>query len=432
MNQLPLEVWRSEIGGYNPWHFWGLADTDKLALSSQCNTLVYEYNWQGTHAAGRSEIRSAIRTAEDRLREHLHFSVGRRFLVDTIDYPRPTTAAHQFVSPAGNRDRWMNITLSEGHVRNIGAETRALIEDATVTYSDDDGDGINETFTLTVTTSITDPDEIAVYFKSADRLDGAAVSERWRIAPVQVSISGGVATIKGRAYLLVRPILYEGLSVSGLDPSDSGNFATSLEVYRRYTDSTGQTTDDAQAVLVWETAPYPPWAAGCSFDSSIAFTTNSRDPAAIGLAVARAQIRNARLGEVTIGRAVYDSDTGQWIGADWGSYRQPDRVIVRYEAGAPLSTVENTLNQAGVKGNWDTVVARLAAAELVDAICACDTANRTLWRWQFDLARAAGAADEQYRIDDRDLANPLGTRAGAVYAWQRIRQLRVQHSFNIG
>ena len=70
-----------------------------------------------------------------------------------------------------------------------------------------------------------------------------------------------------------------------------------------------------------------------------------------------------------------------------------------------------------------TTQRRLAAAELSTRVCACDTANRELYRWQFDLSRAAGANDEQYQISANDLDNPFGTRAGQVAAWKEVKHL---------
>jgi hypothetical protein len=76
---------------------------------------------------------------------------------------------------------------------------------------------------------------------------------------------------------------------------------------------------------------------------------------------------------------------------------------------------------------WRVTVARLAAAELARPICACDEANREIFRWQFDLARTAGAGDEAYgAIAAGDLDNPFGTRRGHVYAWRQVKQLRQQ------
>jgi hypothetical protein len=74
---------------------------------------------------------------------------------------------------------------------------------------------------------------------------------------------------------------------------------------------------------------------------------------------------------------------------------------------------------------YQVVVARMAAAELARPICACDVANRELYRWQFDLARTSGANDEGYgAVSATDLDNPFGTRRGHVYAWRFVKESR--------
>ena len=419
-NALPVESWR-EIIAYHPFHFWGLSDSQYVPVTSACNTLVREYAWQDAQQLGRSEIRRAIAVAEARIAEHLNYHVGRRFVQETLQYPWPGVSGHQHANSADGRNRWLSIRASEGYIRNVGTERYTAVSlDAVVAYSDEDADGLQETATVTVATSVTNPDELGVYFKTADRLDNENVSERWRIAPAKVSISGGVATITFRKWLAVKPIRYEGFLAGNLSATSSVNFVTAVDVYRRWCDPDGITVDDAQAVLIWETAPYPSWAICCADSNSPSYSTNERDPAAVAYGIARAGIRDARHGEIAVGAAVYNSSTGEWIGADWGICRQPDRVILRYEAGARLDAVESTGFQSRPEGRWDETIARLAAAEMTRRICACDVANQELYRWQFDLARSAGANDEQYRIADSDLNNPLGTKAGQVYAWRRI------------
>jgi len=430
-NNLPVEQWRKIIS-YHPWHFWGLANSSQVPVSSACNAVVLQHAWQSADAVGREEIRRAIITAESRLREWLNYSVGRRFVVETVKYPRPRAYAHQFAASIGGDGRWLSIDANEGYIRAFGVETYTTLDaEATIVFSDEDGDGLNETFTVTVADNdLTDPDEIGVYFGADDRLDDEPLSEKWRIAPTKVSIdsTAGTITIKGSSYLLVKPILYEGINFTslrnGIDPAESNNFVSTVTVARRYTDPTGTTTATAQAVLVWETEPYPVWALGCS-SSDLSFTTNSRDPAAVGYAIARAQVRNERLGKVTVGASVYDADNDQWTGVNWGTCRQPDRVILRYECGVPLSSMETTLNQNRLPGRWDEIVARLAAAELTQRVCACDLANRELFRWQHDLT----LDPEVNNFSTELLANPFGTRQGHVYAWQRVRNLNTTPSF---
>lgn len=416
---LPLDVWRNIIG-YNPYHFWQQADNSIVPVTSNCNSIVYENAWLNADAAGREEIRRAIRTAEARLREYLNYSVGQRWIVETLRIPQPI----RYGSGWGNG---FNVGLSEGYIRNIGAEARAAIdEDAAVVYSDEDGDGLDETFTVVINgvSAALDIEQVAVYFGATDRLDGDALSERYRINPLKITLSGTTLTIIGKSWLLVKPIKYQGFGKVTLNPTEPTNYVGEVAVYRHFTDPTGITTDDAQATLIWETEPYPT----CCTPS---FVPNASDPAAVAYAVARVGIRDARLGEVTIGEAVWDADTSQFNTVSWGGCRPPDRVIVRYEAGAKIAAIENTLQQSRIVGRWDEIVTRLAAAELSQRICACDVANRELFRWQFDLALKGGGGGDM-DISQADLENPLGTRAGQIYAWKSIKNLNTTYAVLVG
>jgi len=292
---------------------------------------------------------------------------------------------------------------------------------AAVTYSDEDGDGIDDTFTVSAATSVTDTSQIALYFSVADRFNGwgstTALAPRWRLQPVQVSISGGVVTVKGPKQLCVKPIKYEGvvnIGANGLDPATAANFVTTLDIYQRYTAIDGNTVTTSQAVITWETRPCHGW--WCCCDSCCTpdpYSGSPLDPAAVAQAVARAGIRDSKRGIVTAAQASYDSTTAIWSSLDWNVCTMPDRVTIRYLAGFPLGS------DGLMQEPYRTVVARLAAAELARNVCGCEQANRALYYWQFDLSQTA-RGDELFGISPENLNNPLGTRRGQVYAWKFI------------
>lgn len=412
---LPLETFR-RIVHYHPFHFFGLADSDNAPVS-QCNDIIAKYGWQASDAAGRDDILQAIETAESKLKDYLRWSVAPHWVDEVLPFPQFHQVGNRYTANAAVDGRWMTVNATEGKIQAVGQETLTLIGTATITYSDADGDGLSDTFTATTvaTTTETDSDDIDVYFGSADRLDNESANDNWKIAPVQKTINGnGTVTVRGRAWLLVKPILYEGLAAtqgSPIDPTVAANFVTSVEVYRHYTNPDGTTVDTSQAVLIWETAAYPNFAQCCG--GTVVSLTNTTDPASYYQAVARAGIRNAETGELNPAAASYDATNAVWSAVTWGLCVPPDRVRTRYKAGQPLVRGEMTRQ-------LQTIVARLACAELVVRPTACDVANREFYRWQFDLARAAGNNDEQYRISNQDLNNPLGTRAGQVQAWKYV------------
>lgn len=431
MPLLPIDTWRA-IMQYHPWFFWGMADGQRLRVTSACNGLVTEYGWQSTDAASRNDIRTAIENAEALIRDQLGYSVAPRYTTAEVPWPRYLDASLTRVAPIGADGRWLSVQLPEGYVQAAGVEQLTAISlAAAVTYSDQDGDGYKETFTVgPVATTITDPAQIAAYVPAAARFNGpdfsSDVGARWRIEPVNISISGGFVTITGARWLLIPPLTYQGLIGigTGLDP-DPSNAATALQtldIYQRTTNQAGILTTDSQATIVWDT--HPAWGGGwwccCSNCTGVSpYSGSPFDPAAIAQATGRVALLNAQMGIVSAPESVYNASTGIWSSFNWSVCAAPDRVIVRTLSGYPLAS------DGQMDRKWAVAVARLAAAELARPICACDEANRELYRWQFDLARTGGAADEAYgAISAEDLNNPFGTRRGHVYAWKVVSDLR--------
>lgn len=410
-NLLSLENWRRIIS-YHPWHFWQLADNDIIPVTSNCNSIVRQYAWQNADAGGRSDVLEAIEHAESSLAELLTFWPMPRYAKKTLQFPQFYDRGVWRISHADGDGRWLDVNLpSEGFIDSLGPVDLDLLGSQAVTFSDDDEDGLKENFaTAAIATSETDPDNIAVYFSTADRLDD--VLDNWRILPVEVTISAGSVIVTGKKWQIVRKILYEGAGKVAIAPTVVGNFAVTLDIYVRKTNVTGITNDEAQSLLIWETSPYPNWAVCCSngVDDS------STDPAAEAIGIARAGIRNSEMGIVNLGRAAYNADTGVWSAINWGICRPPDRATVRYYAGYPLQNGD-------MAKKMQIAVARLAAAELPHKICACDQSNRELHRWQFDLSRS-NLPEEYAFFSANDLENPLGTRRGHVYAWKFVKEFR--------
>jgi len=414
MNSLPVYTF-FEILGAHPWHSFGIAGTGTLAVSSGCDTLVRRYEWQNSDAAGLQAVERAIETAERKLTDHLGFSPAPHYVSETLPWPRTGNVS----------GRWQNVQLTEGEVRAVGVETLASISTgAAVTYSDEDGDTIDDTFTVSAATTVTDTSQIAVYFSSGDRFNAwgstTAIGSRWRLLPVTVTISAGTVTVKGPKQLCVKPLKYEGVTnigANGLEIATAGNFVTTLDIYQRYTGTDSTNVATSQAVITWETSPCHGWWCCCASCTPDPFAGSPSDPAAVAQAVARVGIRDGTLGLVTPWEAIYNSTTSVWSTDELTVCDWPDRVTVRYLAGYPLSS------DGQMQEPFRTIVARLAAAELARPICGCESANRELARWQFDLARSGGANDEIYgAVSADDLNNPLGTRRGHAAAWRFIRQ----------
>lgn len=422
----PLDNLRQFLNA-NPWHFWGLSSSTLMPLTSGCNGLIRESSWQDADAISRQDMRRALVAAEDKLHSRLGFSIAPRYVEKTIPYPRPYAISNQYLAPVASDGRWIPLKVpDEGYIQAMGVETLTLIDDdVAIVYSDDDGDGIQETFTLSVATTVTDPLQIAVYFSSTERWNGDPVSEEWRIQPVRVSITAGVATIKGRRWLCVKPALYQGANnvkrtdSDGLALATASNFATTLDVYRRWTNGDGTTIATSQGVLTWETPPYPAGVWGWCCGSG---TPNSTDPAAIATAIARVGIRNAEFGIVTPGEALYDTTEAAWRGQPWDGCREPDRVTLRMLSGLPLINETRSPDIGNIPSIYRDVVCLLAIAEMSAITKSCDAMTRQLHYYQQDLARTDAGNENFGAISQADLTNPFGTRRGHIMAWRQVKE----------
>lgn len=417
----PLEFLREAIS-YDPYLFWGLSN-ERVLLGSACNQAIYEYAWQHVDQIGRTEMRRSLLEAENQLQTVLHFSIAPHFVEETQVYLQQNLLTQNFFynsaqwGAGDSLGRWTSIQLNEGYVRAFGYEDLTLINTVAVAITDENNDTLYDTFTATVATTETDPLKLAIYFASADRLDNEGVSERWRIQPVRIAIAGGVATIVGRVWTIVKPILYQKATAqTPLDPDTLSNFISTVSVYTRTTNPNGTDISNAQAKMVWETLPFP----SCCNDA----TDDSTDPAAEGYAVGRVGVRNAKLGIVTPAQGTYNADTQLWSGATSCWNWRPDRVLVRYNAGYPLD-VDGQVNK-----KLRNAVTDLAIASMPERACACDVANKVLHHLQWDLARTANGV-EQYGTTFQQLNNIFGTRRGQVQAWRNVKRFVLHRGVTI-
>lgn len=414
MPLLPLDIWRAEIG-FEPWKFWGCADGTIIKDDSKCSGLVREYSWQGTDAAGRDDLRRAIERAEEELSNYLQYRVAPQYVeTEPLEWPRFNDASQVRFRDIDATGRRVAMMAPEFHIQAMGIEQLTLIATATVllgtmVYSDEFNTGFNDTFTITLPTTVTDPNQIAVYFSVADRFDDLATVDRWRIEPLQISIAGGFVTIVGRRWLVVRPILYQAPALNAINPTNAANFVTSLDVYQRTTNGDGLTVDTCQATLQFESSDCGGW--GASF--CIGQSNGSTDPGTVGNVIGRAGLRDKTLGLITPAAAVFNASTGLWQSAYGcnGCYAEPDRVILRYLAGYPLENGK----MAKV---WQQVVTMFAAAELKRRICACRDINERLHDLQLDMALES-TETERYARSQRDMDSPFGTRLGHIQAWKK-------------
>lgn len=442
MMGLPLDTWRA-FCGFPPWHFWQFADGPGsgalVPIDSKCSTLVFEHDWQGSDAAGRASLRESIREAERMLLDYLGYRPSPAYAEATVPWPRLYDAPMSRLRDLDATGRRVAVLAPEGYIQAMGIESLTLIGTATAStppvpadtlvYSAVFNAALQDTFTITLPIPVgmaLTADQVAVYFAAAERFDGEdfsdAVGDHWRIEPVQVSISGGNVIVVGRKWLVGRPILYQNPVATALNPQTATNFVTSLEVYQRTTNGGGTSVATSEATLIYESTDCGQcWGRCCCGGGPPA----GSDPAATGLVIARAGIRDATLGSVTPGAATYDPATLTWSSA-WccaGAYCDPDRVTLRYLAGYPLDS------DGQFARKLRTMTCQLAGAEAKRRICACRETNERLFDLQQDLTLES-TQSERYQVAPEDLSNPFGTRRGHVKAWRTAKELLLRRGIH--
>lgn len=382
----------------NPWELAQFGEGFPQPNNAQCQSVFFQRSWPYDYLS-REEIAATIEKAEAAIAGELGFWPGPKYLEETVPFPsvRPGGVSDYpygvFGVPAVNG--WPGqptLKLNTGRILGGGVRAYTAIGDAAVVYHDYDGDGVNEAFSLTIATTVTDPNEIGVYNTAVDRL-GEDLSEGWRIRPVKVTIAGGNVNITGPAALLGLPLKYMVTNPESLDVTLPGNFVTQVSIVRVYRDATATQDSPQQGWALWDA-----WSGDCS-DQPCQET-------ATPICVAE------RLALGGIVAANY-SDPSRCLG-----WRNPNRVYVRYLAGRDLVNGKMERQMADL-------VAHLAAAWLPFDKCGCERSARILHWWR-SLPTDADIDGEGTRaITTKEIDTPFGERRGAIYAWQRVKRLRI-------
>lgn len=376
------------VMGLNPWELAQVGQGFGDGLNPQCAHVFYQYQWQKDFIS-REELALSIADAEAMIANELGYWPAPHYMVDeVIQYPRPHQS-WRFGSGVTPRGDWKPVETRWHKVIGGGVFNRTSIGTKPVAFTDEDGDGVTETFQVQTVTTVTDPDEIAIYFKSADR-NSEPVDETWRIRPVHVTISGGTATITGHTSQLVLPDLTTVINPQNLSIAEAGNFAQEVEVYRVFRDTTATSSTPYQGVAIWDEIP------DCDADCTFSIKELCIAP------------RNNAQGRVAVNYGTPSS---------WPECREPDRLQVNYLSGVPLVN-------GRMDGEMARIVARLATALLPADKCGCERSNRILNYWRIRPSDGEGQNQKRSLIVEEVRDCPWEPRQGALYAWKRIRYLR--------
>lgn len=388
----------AKVLGLHPLHIMGVTYPNSSAASSVCVNAIQQYSWQDADGVSREELAWAITEVELQLAEYLGF------------WPMPTWTVDERVDLQQRPGYWFNslkdvrgdlfsVKASRGHIISGGRRSKTLIDDAVaIVYSDADGDGYNETATISVTTSVTDPEEIAVYYP------GLSGDDDWEVRPITVAISAGTATITCRREQLVVKNLYERLDASVINGATDASFLTTVDVYRKYNDPS------VQAQLVWRGIDY------CCDDGSCG---------SCGLTIQTAcmTVKDKKLGLVTLTPAEWDSDEFTYASPEVCG-RRPDYVRLWYRSGYQDRSQPNYNIQ--MAREMQLAVAKLAIAKLDRMICSCKAVSDVQSHWSTDLRKNVSVQGKgtTYKVTPYELDNnPFGTTIAALEVWRLVRRM---------
>jgi hypothetical protein len=391
---LPLDTF-ARILGMNPLHFNGV----ELPNSGikVCGTPMMQYSWQNADSISREELSEAIAQAESVLSQYLGFKLLPTFEVDERHgWPR-AIMPEMWLSSTGNiRGQGSALKADWGHVVAAGVQKRdVIVTNQAIVWSDNDGDTYKETATVTVATSVTDPNEIAVV------VPGQSGDPTWEIRPLKVAISGGTATITFRREMAVNPALQERLDARSVDGSDDANFLLNVDVYRVWHDPS------QQVHFLWESSG--PSLCGCGTSScTTCFLTGQ-----FGCSV----VKDYRLGMMSAAPALWNANTQLFEGSGLAVSRAPDQIRLWYRAGFRDKSAVRPM--VDMDSRWARAVTYLAASMLDRQLCSCSVAQTEHWRTDLAFASPEGAGT--FNVGRALLDNPIGTTRGAVSAWRLIR-----------
>lgn len=352
---------------------------------------VWRYNQvQGTGVARNYPATSYLQPNRDEVALALNNAISK--IVDILGYyPRPTWITEEVI-PLHWSSPYQLQTLQTRykHLIEFGSRGTTLISASqAVVYTDGDGDGVNDTATITIATTVTDTAEVQIFFRVADGAPAAA-DELWEIEPTTVSISGGVATITASRALFVKPSTIWAVpytfDAGNLDTphyadiGQAADFVTTVDVYRVYNDTTNAV--QLQSDDIWTNC-----------DCSSVTTT---------LSAAGARITNKRLGIFEVRPTAC------------GCSGFVESVKVNYRAGLALvrGAVDPTLAEA---------IIRFANTHFGQP--PCDLSERVREKWTYDRD-----AEDRELLTPEVIHNPFGIQRGSIFAWRTINNPR----FRIG
>ncbi len=413
----------ARILGVNPAHFnqLGTGDDDvPMPFEARCKDVWFQHDWQNSDRVGRDDLARQIETAEEDIASSLGFWPGPVWIEKEV-HPFPRHF-YRDVYDSGLNVRWQRKSIQPRWSKLIEAGRRAVTFIANaeelggeLTYSDEDGDGYEETATITVPTTETQPCEIKAYWPDEDGDPEFEIRD-----PRSVSIVGGTATLVFFSWQLVPLDLWEAFPtvnnpLAPLKINDPANRLTEVDVYREFSDFSQPSSQ-----FFWENRPrniHPLFDAqcnNCNGNGCPACSLESLDGCLF--------VRDVDLGIAVPVPASFDEESQSWSEQNFVNCRAPDQTKIWYRAGELDEKFLSGRSCEPLKQKWAEAIAWLATARLYRPFCSCGTVEKFQSNMRRDLAKTEPDGTS-YVTTEADLDNPFGTRKGEVMAWRRVNKL---------
>lgn len=425
---LSLDRWAA-IMGINPAHFNGAATATVMAVTSDCESIWTQYAWQRPDVISREELATLIASSESDIARVLGYWPAPMYTVKEHrsydQFYRATLFGLGGVQP---NFRKKTVVLQNGKVIAAGARAVALgAAGVTVTYTDEDGDSIDDTATITTTIAAGSDAGLVI---AADWYNGFPFQDFglyyagkggdpvWKIRdPRSWSVTSNgdgsyAMTVTFWPWQLIEESLVEQLPnphdgyVRAVDYSNADNTIDTVDIYLEYPDITATCVD-----FYWD-----------SFDGVTLDLSANTTATGMVIQSGTFQIRDADMSVVTPVPATWDSDNGVWVDNGFAVRRDPDFVHVSYLSGLRSSNYHALRTPDPLAHEIAEAIAFLTAARLTRPVCSCGNAADLVERLQSDVAVYSPQGNFTITADEV-LNNPFGTREGEVRAWRRIARL---------
>lgn len=396
----------ARIMGINPVTFQSATAGNLFPIRNACADLWWAFSWQNTDHVSRDDLAIAIHSAEVDLADFLGYWPAPVWIAEEEHpYPQGYRKAGAYEYSIGLK----SVPLDYGKVLNFGQRGATFVATATVAggtlvYSDEDGDGFDETATLTIPVTGTTACDYAAFVPGEDG------DEEWEIRGARsITISGGNVIFVFDAWLLVQPELqqayptaYDPVAINLTDPTV---FLQSVDIYYIYNDNS------VQGQFLWEPGLYDSCtSSGCSHTTQDACV----------------YVRDHDNSLVVLQPAAYSR--GTWTPSAFSDCRQPDKVKIWYQSGLENERYKRGKTCDPLPDDFAYMIAMMATARLERPACSCGNLTALFVKMQEDMAMSG---ERSFMLSEELMNCPFGTRRGEIEAYRKVSRLKETRVFGV-